>query len=434
MKNYNVIYIHSHDTGRYIQPYGHQVNTPRLTEFAKEGVMFRKAFAANPTCSPSRAALLTGQYAHVNGMTGLAHRGFSLNNYDDHLVNRLKKKGFHTALAGVQHVAHHHEDECHAALEIIGYDEYLGDRDEAHTKAVEFLDRKQKDKPFFLSIGFFETHRPFPVDHPNNNPDYILPPSPLPDSPEIREDMARFKEMAGIWDKKTGIVLDAIKRNGLENNTLVIITTDHGIAFPRMKCNLYDDGIGVLLMMRGPDGFSGGKVFDEMVSHVDILPTIFDFLDLDIDEKVNGYSFLPLVQSSPDQRQRGGPGFGREEVFSELNFHAKEEPKRCVRLERYKYIKNFDRKITLLENCDNGLSKDIWLNGGVGKQIAAEEELYDLLLDPNERNNIIDSISTDIIEDLRNRLNRWMVETDDPLLGGTIIAPKGAIIDPLDNL
>ena len=190
-------------------------------ELAREGVLFRQAFTANPTCSPSWAVLLAGQYAHVNGMTG---------------------------------------------LEIIGYDEYLGGPDEAHTKAVEFLENSPKDTPFFLSVGFMETHRKFPLEHSYDNPDYVLPPAPLPDCPEIQEDIARFKEMARIWDWKTGTILDAVKRKGLEDNTLVIITTDHRIPFPRMKCNLYDSGIGVLLMMRGPDGFSGGKVFDDKSS------------------------------------------------------------------------------------------------------------------------------------------------------------------------
>src|SRR5215471_17617747 len=73
----NILYIHSHDTGRYIQPYGHAVATPHLQRLAEEGVLFRRNFCANPTCSPSRAALLTGCYPHENGMTGLAHRGWS---------------------------------------------------------------------------------------------------------------------------------------------------------------------------------------------------------------------------------------------------------------------------------------------------------------------------------------------------------------------
>src|SRR5947207_3061874 len=80
----NILYLHSHDTGRYIQPYGYAVPTPNLQKLASEGFLFRRAFDAAPTCSPSRAALLTGHCPHENGMLGLAHRGFSLNDYNQH--------------------------------------------------------------------------------------------------------------------------------------------------------------------------------------------------------------------------------------------------------------------------------------------------------------------------------------------------------------
>src|SRR5712692_8336643 len=94
----NIIYIHSHDTGRYLQPYGHAVPAPNLQRLAGQGVLFRQAFSAAPTCSPSRASLLTGQYAHSNGMLGLAHRGFSLNDYHQHIVHTVRRAGYSSAL------------------------------------------------------------------------------------------------------------------------------------------------------------------------------------------------------------------------------------------------------------------------------------------------------------------------------------------------
>ncbi len=96
----NILYMHSHDTGRYIQPYGCGIPTPNLQTLAEEGVLFRQAFCANPTCSPSRAALLTGSYPHQNGMFGLAHRGWSLDDYSQHLVHTLTAHGYAAALAG----------------------------------------------------------------------------------------------------------------------------------------------------------------------------------------------------------------------------------------------------------------------------------------------------------------------------------------------
>jgi N-sulfoglucosamine sulfohydrolase len=103
-KSPNILYLHCHDAGRHVQPYGYAIKTPNLQRLAEQGVLFRKAFCANPTCSPSRAALLTGTYPHVNGMLGLAHRGFRLHDYSWHLAHTLKDAGYDTILAGEQHI------------------------------------------------------------------------------------------------------------------------------------------------------------------------------------------------------------------------------------------------------------------------------------------------------------------------------------------
>ena len=110
----NVLYLHSHDTGRYVQPYGHAIPTPNIQWLADQGVMFRNAFCAAPSCSGSRAALLTGEYCHTNGMMGLAHRGFSLYDYDHQLVRTLSAAGYHTELIGEQHIS--------ADPNMLGYD------------------------------------------------------------------------------------------------------------------------------------------------------------------------------------------------------------------------------------------------------------------------------------------------------------------------
>ena len=101
----NILYIHSHDTGRYVQPYGYQVPTPNIQMLADQGVLFREAFCVAPTCSGSRASLLTGQYCHNNGMMGLAHRGWSLNDYGKHWVHTLREAGYRSALIGEQHIS-----------------------------------------------------------------------------------------------------------------------------------------------------------------------------------------------------------------------------------------------------------------------------------------------------------------------------------------
>src|SRR3712207_611852 len=152
----NILYLHSHDTGLYVQPYGFQVPTPNIQRPADQGILFRSAFCAATTCAASRACLLTGQYGHSNGMLGLAHRGWSLNDYSHHLVHTLRHLGYRSVLIGEQHIA--------KEPEVIGFDEVFKIPttrvDTVAPLASEIL-RDPPDEPLFLSVGFFETHREF---------------------------------------------------------------------------------------------------------------------------------------------------------------------------------------------------------------------------------------------------------------------------------
>lgn len=417
----NILYIHSHDTGRYIQPYGHAVPTPNLQQLAEDGILFRQAFCAAPTCSPSRASLLTGQYPHTNGMLGLAHRGFALNDYKHHIIHTLKTAGYTSALAGIQHVAAKFTNN---GAEEIGYDYLLG-TDDPHLLATEFLSNAPSE-PFFLSVGFFETHREFPTEH-DVNPNYVQPPAPLPDTPRVRQDMANYIAMAKILDDNIGQVLKALDDNGLRENTLVIYTTDHGIAFPSMKCNLTDHGIGVSLIMQGAEVFTGGRVVDAMVSHIDVFPTVCDLLGITPPDNLQGASMLPLLNGDVDSI--------RDEVFAEVNYHAAYEPKRAIRTPRYKYIRRYDNRVApVLPNIDDGLSKDEWLDAGYRDTVPDQEQLYDLMFDPNESHNLVgDAKYVGVLGDLQSRLLQWMEDTDDPLTSGVVRAPEGAIANDPDD-
>ena len=419
----NILYIHTHDIARYVQPYGYAVPTPNLQAFAEEGVLFRNAFCANPTCSASRSTLLTGMYPHNNGMTGLAHRGWSLNDYGQHIVHTLHGAGYTTVLTGVQHVTSHAKGE---PWQIIGYDTWLGNED-AHERAVEYLE-SAPDAPFFLAVGFGDTHREFGPVTDAGDPRYCRPPAPIPDTPETREDMARFMTSARVVDDKMGVVLDALKRTGLDKKTLVICTTDHGIAFPGMKCNLTDHGTGVMLMMRGPGGFEGGRVVESLVGHIDIFPTLCDYLGIEPPAWLQGSSLMPLV--------RGDTDAVHDAIFTEVNYHAAYEPMRAIRTKRWKYIRRFeDRGHPILPNCDDSLSKDVWLAHGWADMASDDEMLFDLIFDPNEAHNLVgDPRAADVLNDLRERLDTWMHETDDPLLKGKVPAPEGAVVNDPDGL
>jgi len=422
----NILYVHSHDIGRYIQPHGHSIATPNLQALAEKGVLFRQAFCAAPTSSPSRAALLTGQSPHRSGMLGLAHRGFRLNDYRQHIVHTLRGVEYVSVLIGVQHIT----SPPYSSQDEIGYDKLISSEatsDGISQAACEFLS-DPPDRPFFLSVGFRETHRPFPSEEPTDDPRYTSPFAVVPDTPATRRDMANFKMTVRQFDKNVGEILEALDTGGLADNTLVVCTTDHGPAFPRMKCTLTDHGTGVMLIMRGPGGFSGGKVIDAMVSHVDVFPTICDLIAVDPPAWLEGKSIIPLVTGQLEEIH--------DAIFAEVTYHASYEPQRSVRTSRWKYIRRFaQRSAPVLTNCDDSPSKDLWVSSGWRQCAVPTEELYDLIFDPNEGCNLIGSSAHEsILEEMRERLDTWMKDTNDPLLDGNVPAPSGAKINDPDGV
>ena len=419
----NILYIHSHDTGRYVQPYGHAIATPHIQRLAEQGVLFRKAFSAAPTCSPSRASLLTGQCAHCSGMLGLAHRGFSLNDYNQHIIHTLREVGYYSALVGEEHLSKEPNRS--------GYDQVSKvEGNQAHIvapAAIELLNNTLPE-PFFLSVGFFEAHREFLKLGSLRDAHYSLPPAPLPDTPQTRLDMGAFKASAGVLDQGIGAVLEALDAKGLTENTLVICTTDHGIAFPRMKCNLTDHGIGVMLIMRGPGGFLGGKAYDTLVSQIDLFPTICDLLHIPYPAWLQGTSLLPLMRGDIEQVH--------DAIFAEVTYHAAYEPQRAVRTNRWKYIRHFDHHLgPILPNCDDSPSKDVLVQHGWKERSRPLELLYDLIFDPNEACNIAyDQSVAHVLEDMRNQLDNWMRATNDPLLHGPVSPPRGVELNDPDQM
>ncbi|NBC10275.1 MAG: sulfatase-like hydrolase/transferase [Planctomycetes bacterium] len=444
----NILYLHSHDTGRYIAPYGYAVHTPNLQKLAERGMLFRHAFTANPTCSPSRACLLTSRCAHNNGMLGLAHRGSALSDPAQTLPSYLHGHGYETVLTGVQHVARHD-----VPASDYGYSRDVrheptpdftgaGVNDQQTVHRVEqFLKGWNADKPLFLDVGFFTTHRtgttPEGVqwhngpESPAGDPRDVRPPACLPDTAETRADFADYAVAVTRLDDYMGRVLDALDQAGLAENTLIICTTDHGIAFPHMKCNLTDHGLGVMLTLAGPAGngqrFDGGCVSDSLVSQIDLFPTVCDAVGLDKPDSLQGVSLSPLAA---DEHAKV-----RDEVFAEVNYHAAHEPKRAVRTDRYKYIRRVTvREHPVLPNCDPGVSKDLLLAQGWRQRPQEAERLYDLAYDPQETcNRIDDPAYAEAAQQMRDKLEQWMRDTNDPALTGKVHLP-GYQINPADGM
>jgi N-sulfoglucosamine sulfohydrolase len=414
----NILYIHSHDTGRFVQPYGVQVPTPNIQLLADQGALFREAFCVAPTCSGSRASLLTGEYCHQNGMLGLAHRGWKLNDVSKHWVHTLRRAGYHSTQVGEQHIT--------AEPSEIGFDRVIEvgttHADEVAPVAIEAL-RSASRNPWFISLGFFETHRKFFAPTSVRDTLYSLPPANLPDLPETRRDMAAFKQSARALDQGVGAVLHALHELGLSEKTVVICTTDHGIAFPNAKATLFDRGIGVMLIMRGPAGFAGGKVIDAMVTHLDVYPTLCELAGIEAPAWLQGRSLMPLIE--------GRVGRVHDEIFAETTFHAAYQPHRAARTERWKYIRRFDDyPHPILANCDDGPSKQLLIEQGWGERSVPREQLYDLRFDPNEAESLhAEPSAAGALEEMRGRLDGWMRSTADPLLDGPIAPPPGALVN-----
>lgn len=415
----NIIIVITHDTGQNIGCYeGCSVSTPNLSQLAAEGVAFNNYFCTAPQCSPSRGSIITGRYPHQHGMMGLTHRGWELNQDEKTLGMYFQDSGYRTYLFGLQHESSDatrlgYETVCNTAVKA---------EDVSHLVA-DFIDQEGKDiscglqkEPFFAMVGFWETHRSFNrPGYEYMDPEDIELPLYLPDTPGIRQDVARFYGQVKAVDKAVGLIVQAIQNARINDNTLFIFTTDHGPAFPRAKGTLYDPGTKTALVMSWPKEIQTGVVCDELLSNVDLLPTLLEIAGSRVPEEVMGRSFAALL--------RGKEYEPRTHVFTELTWHDRYNPMRAIRTERYKYIRNFGEKVPLVY-----VPRDI-LKELAGEQIISDyygavrpaEELYDLASDPNEMENIVDNPQyAHVKQKLKEELRKWMSETNDPLLNGHV--------------
>lgn len=411
----NIIYLHTHDSGRFWGPYTPAIEMPNLQRFAAQGVKFTQAFCASPTCSPSRASLLTGMTPGCNGMWGLAHRGWELNNYAQTLPSFLKRSGYTTALVGLQHIA---DGDPYAAAKKIGYGVYKKPatklaKNVADT-AVQYLKSRPR-APFFLDIGFMETH----IINRNvdarfgygaGDPAQAYLPPTLEDISETRRDMASFEIAAQQFDTALGRILKALSDTGLAKNTLVIITTDHGAPLPTMKARHTDMGLGVSLLLRGPGGFTGGKTYNALVSHLDIFPTITSLLGLTRPAWLQGNSLLPIVKGSKTEVNNA--------VYAEYQDHSVTEPQASVRTKTHKYIRRLDGSTQYrAENVDPSLTGDLWRSDGRASGPVDAEQLFDLRTDPKERTNLAaDPAYANTLQEMRNLMVARMQKYNNPLL------------------
>jgi len=412
----NIVVVHWHDLGTHLPAYGHDVRAPHTDALARQSTVFERCFSTSPLCSPARGSLWTGRYPHSNGLQGLTHRGWEYGEGERPLPMLLAAAGYRAVLVGLQHES--------VDGDRLGFDERLSQGShrapEVADAAARWLDDRGPDEgPFLMVCGMFEVHRAWPADrYPPDSPDEVAVPGYLPDNGHTREDLAAFHGSIRVADRGLGVILEAVRRNGLDDDTIVVFTTDHGAPFPRAKSTLYDPGVHVALMVRVPPGIGSPGPGREpgLVSHVDLVPTLLDLVGIPVPDGVQGLSVAPTLRDVSPPRRR--------EVFLEKTYHADYDPIRAIRTHSHKYIRNFEARPLLDLPPDLEASPTRRGMGDAHLAPRPSEELYDLEADPGESTNLDgDPRAETVLLDLRERLESFLSSTDDAVLRGPVPVP-----------
>ena len=379
----NVLIVQCHDLGRFLGAYGHSgVRSARLDAMAADGILLTRAHATAPLCSPALGSMYTGRYPHSHGLIRLVHQGWEYRSGVRTLPQIMSAAGWYSALFGMQH-----ETTLPSRLGFHEYDVSNAYCEYVVGQAAEWLCNRAADvEPFLLTAGFFETHRPYPRERykPADLNDVKVPDC-WPDTDEVRRDFAEFYGAIAAADAAVGQLLDVLAATGLDANTWVVFMTDHGPAFPRAMCTLYDAGTGIALIVRPPRAAGvAPRVYDELFSGVDLLPTLLGLLGVDepadLDGKSHAQNLLaPTRETTPV----------RSEIFSAKAYHDSFDHARAVRTKEYAYIENYEHRPSPAVAWDLQTGSSVKV---IAPEVVApqpERELYDLLEDPHETRNIL---------------------------------------------
>ena len=424
----NVVYIDCHDLGDWLACYGRPwLDTPHLDGLAAQGARFGEHIAAAPICMPSRAAIYTGLMPHELGVTG--QEALLLRDEAPPLAARFRAAGYRTVLCGRLMVLNDPAQ--------MGFSEQLEcGRDEQAATAAAFIEdqgsaqraepspgaskARVANRPFLLSVSFTQCHRPFGDCHDPEVADRIEVPPYLPDTGATRRDLASLAWQIRDLDRRVGLILAAVERAGLADDTLVVFTTEHGPAIARAKHTTYDSGLRTALLLRLPGVISAGTVVDTMTSNVDLLPTLTGLCGLPTPAAGGGLNWAPRLTA-------GNTHTHRPFAFSEFNWGRRSgawyyTPSRVIRGPRYKLIRGY-RRIPIY--VDSG-----WLARYAGDHETVERwyaeplpdvQLFDLHDDPYELHNRAgDPALAAIQADLSGRLDRHLHATGDPILAGPV--------------
>lgn len=436
----NILFAIADDWGwPHATAYGDPVvQTPTFDRLAREGIIFQHAYVSSPSCTPSRGAILTGQYHwQLDGAANL----WSV--FPDRFTTYpeiLEKAGYVTGATG--------KDWGPGRPETPGR-KLAGPR---YRNFDRFLQQRDKQKPFCFWLGSVDPHRPYAPGSGRESGmdlDKIKLPACFPDNDVVRSDVADYYFEVQRFDGLVGSALQALEEIGELDNTIVVMTGDHGMPFPRGKSNLYDTGTRVPLAVRWPKDIQAGRRSDAFVSLIDLAPTFLELAGVQIPSDITGRSLVGLFQNNQSDtidRERDHILFGKERhVPSQEAPDMGGYPSRAIRTHQFLYIRNFHPERwpngtpdyeraavpgNWYADTDNGPTKTNIIDLqdmdaehrrlydlSFGKRPA--EELYDLAKDPEQLTNVADrSEYADTRQQLASQLTTELRQTGDPRIVG----------------
>ena len=432
----NVVFIFADDMSPTLGCYGDSVApTPTIDRLARQGFLFGNAFCSAPSCSPSRGAVLTGRYPHqlAEGTNLWSTLPIRYPNY----VSLLAAAGYRTGLTG--------KGWGPGNYEVGGYAHNPAGPSFASFKA--FMQEQKTGQPFCFWLGPHDPHRPYDPALKQTmglRPQYLKVPAYLPDSPEVRADLLDYYAETARVERDVAEVVRTLEQTGNLANTLIVVSGDNGLPFPRAKANLYDAGTRIPLIIWGGQ-FTGGRRVAAPVNLIDLAPTFLEVAGLPRVDGMEGQSLTRFVTGNP----AATPVFLERERHAEVRAGNLGYPARAIRTTRFLFIQNLkpDRwpagdpeyagssgvVTRRYGDIDDGPAKQYLIDhreqyrsqaeGAIAKRPA--EELYDLEKDPDQLQNVVDQRAYQKIKNqLRQQLMAWRNRTHDPRLSAA-----GDIID-----
>lgn len=429
------------------------IKTPNIDALARDGVVFDQAFCTTASCSASRSVILSGLHNHFNGHYGHEHAYHHFSSFDRvrSLPVRLSESGYHTVRIGKYHVAPERVYQFETELPANSRNPVaMADTVEEH------LSTRDSEQPFFLYFCTSDPHRsggtrddlpnapnPFGntlegypgVESVYYNPDEVEVPAFLPDTPTCRSEIAMYYESISRIDQGLGRLVAALKQLGQYDNTVIVFTSDHGMAFPGAKTTLYEPGMRVPMVVHDPRVATRGIVNSAMLSHVDLTPTILDMAGCLGGKQHNPKDFHGRSWAGLTGRANGVVAGEREvadrwdEVFASHTFHEIQMyyPMKVVRGRRYKLIWNIAYPLpypfasdlwaapTWRKQFDQG-PETLYGRRTVDEYIHRPQfELYDLEQDAAETHNLADLPEhVNLLSEMQAKLKEYQKSTGDP--------------------